>query len=269
MTKTILVTGATDGIGLATVHVLAGLGHTILLHVRNVDKLNTVQTELAGLAQGGRIHSYVADLSRVNEVEALAQAVAADHTNLDVLINNAGVYHTPVTKTEDGLDTRFAVNTFAPYLLANCLWDLLCSSRGSRVINLSSAAQSPVQIDALIGKTTLSAGEAYAQSKLALTMWTQEQALVSGETGPKVIAVNPGSMLGSKMVKEAFGVAAGDVSQGADVLVKVAVSDDFADANGRYFDNDSGKFAALHPDALDRRKSKAVVDAIEDFLAIL
>ena len=266
MAKTVLVTGATDGIGLATAHALAKLGHTVLLHGRNPEKLNVVQTELTGSGQAGMVHSYVADLSRMEEVEKLAQAVAADHLSLDVLINNAGVYDTPNVRTVDGLDTRFAVNSFAPYLLTKRLWDLLSAASGGRVVNLSSAAQSPVQIDALLGKVALSAGAAYAQSKLALTMWSQGLALSSNGEDPAVIAVNPGSMLGSKMVKEAFGVAGGDVSQGADVLVSAALSDEFADANGRYFDNDSGRFASPHPDALDRRKSKTVVDAIDDFL---
>ncbi|NVO58118.1 SDR family NAD(P)-dependent oxidoreductase [Rhodobacteraceae bacterium B1Z28] len=267
MTKTILITGATDGIGLATARAIAALGHTVLLHGRNSEKLNAVQMDLTRSGQVGPVHSYVADLSRMEEVENLARTVADNHQSLDVLINNAGVYETPVTRTVDGLDTRFAVNTFAPYLLTRRLWTLLSTAKGSRVVNLSSAAQSPVQIDALLGKSTLSAGAAYAQSKLALTMWSSEMALASDGEGPTVIAVNPGSMLGSKMVKQAFGVAGGDISQGADILVCAALSGEFAEADGKFFDNDTGKFASPHPDAQDRGKSKAVMDAIDGFLA--
>ena len=226
MAKTIFITGSTDGIGLATARALVGLGHTVLLHGRNSDKLNAVQRELTGSGQVGVVHSYIADLSAMGDVEKLAQAVAADHQALDVLINNAGVYQTPNPRTADGLDTRFAVNSFAPYLLTKRLWHLLCQSPGSRVINLSSAAQSAVQIDALLGDAALSAGAAYAQSKLALTMWSQEMAITSGQAGPAVIAINPGSMLGSKMVKEAFGTAGGDIGKGADVLVRAAVSEE-------------------------------------------
>ena len=170
MTKTILITGATDDIGLATARAIAALGHTVLLHGRNSEKLNAVQMDLTSSGRVGPFHSHVADLSRMEEVENLAQAVVANHHNLDVLINNAGVYETPVTRTVDGLDIRFAVNTFAPYLLTKRLWNLLGMAEGSRVVNLSSAAQSPVQIDALLGKSSLSAGAANAQSKLALTI---------------------------------------------------------------------------------------------------
>lgn len=75
-----------------------------------------------------------------------------------------------------------------------------------------------------------------------------------------------GSMLGTKMVKEAYGVAGGDVGIGADILHRAALSDELADASGKYFDNDSGRFAPPHPDALDREKSAGVVRAIEAIL---
>jgi NAD(P)-dependent dehydrogenase (short-subunit alcohol dehydrogenase family) len=110
--------------------------------------------------------------------------------------------------------------------------------------------------------------EAYAQSKLALTIWSREMALAQKD-GPVIVAVNPGSMLGSKMVKEGFGVAGGDIRIGADILTRAALGDEFAEASGLYFDNDSGQFASPHPDALDRHKSQEVVRVIETVLAAL
>lgn len=107
----------------------------------------------------------------------------------------------------------------------------------------------------------------YAQSKLALTMWSRHLALSLGEDGPVVVAVNPGSMLGSKMVKEAFGVAGGDIGIGARILVRAALSDEFTNASGRYFDNDAGQFAEPHPDAFDPRKAAQVVQAIDGLLS--
>jgi hypothetical protein len=86
------------------------------------------------------------------------------------------------------------------------------------------------------------------------------------EGGPAIIAVNPGSMLGSKMVREGFGVAGGDLRVGAEILTRAALADEFAAASGRYFDNDKGKFASPHPDALDQRKSEEIVRVIEDCL---
>lgn len=264
MKKTILITGSTDGIGLETAKMLVSAGHTVLLHGRNSAKLEDAAAALSALPGGGRVESYLADLSRMAEVEALATAVAERHNALDVLINNAGIFKTANAITEDGLDVRFVVNTLAPYLLTRRLLPLL--GPAARVINLSSAAQAPVDPDALAGRVRLADMPAYAQSKLALTMWSRHLALSLGENGPTIIAVNPGSLLASKMVKEGFGVAGNDISIGADILVRAALSDEFAAASGLYFDNDAGRFASPHPDALDPGKAAAIVRAIEDCL---
>ncbi|MEM9555404.1 MAG: SDR family NAD(P)-dependent oxidoreductase [Acidobacteriota bacterium] len=267
MPNTILITGSTDGIGLETAKMLVSAGHHVLLHGRNPSKLEAAKQALAAMSNGGRVQGYLVDLSRLAEVESLAEAVAADHDRIDVLINNAGVYNALDPWTDDGLDVRFAVNTIAPYLLTQQLLPLL--GPAGRVINLSSAAQSPVDPAALAGRARLSEGAAYAQSKLALTMWSRSLALSLEDRGPSIIAVNPGSLLGTKMVKEAFGVAGGDVRKGADILRRAALDDEFATASGQYFDNDSGRFAPPHPDALDPRKCQELVRLIENVLANL
>ena len=266
MQKIILVTGSTDGIGLATTRMLVSLGHHVLLHGRNPAKLSEVEEILSALPNGGRVESYMADLSRMADVETLAKAVTENHAKLDVLINNAGVFRTAELVTQDGLDTRFAVNTIAPYLLTQRLMLLLGSS--GRVINVSSAAQAPVDPEALAGRVKLSDDfTAYAQSKLALTMWSRSMALSLKDKGPAIIAVNPGSMLGSKMVKEGFGVAGADIRTGAEILTRAALADEFAVASGQYFDNDSSQFASPHLDALNPQKSEEIVRAVETVLA--
>lgn len=138
---------------------------------------------------------------------------------------------------------------------------------GSRVVNLSSAAQAPLDPGALSGVSPLDDGMVYAQSKLALTMWSRHLAEEFGDKGPAVIAVNPKSFLGSKMVKEAYGVAGSDLNIGADILCRAALSEEFADASGRYFDNDTGRFASPHPDAMDARKCEQIVKVIEAVLS--
>jgi len=265
MQKTILVTGATDGIGLATARMLVSKGHQVLLHGRNPAKLKDVEMALSDIPGSGPVESYVADLSRMSDVEALAKTITDRHSRLDVLINNAGVFRIADPMIEDGLDARFAVNTIAPYILTQQLLPLFGPS--GRVINLSSAAQSPVDIEALTGSVILPNDfTTYAQSKLALTMWSRSLALSLKNEGPAIIAVNPGSMLGSKMVKEGFGVAGGDIGIGAEILTRAALSDEFSAASGLYFDNDSGLFALPHADALNPDKTKEVVQAIETVL---
>jgi NAD(P)-dependent dehydrogenase (short-subunit alcohol dehydrogenase family) len=265
MQKTILVTGSTDGIGLETARMLISLGHYVLLHGRSLAKLEKVEKMLSAMPDGGRVESYVSDLSRMADVEALAESVAENHASLDVVINNAGVFAAPDPITLDGLDLRFAVNTIAPYLLTKRLLPLMGAS--GRVINLSSAAQSPVETAALAGRGKLSDMAAYAQSKLALTMWSRSIALAIKDDGPVMVAVNPGSLLGTKMVKQAFGVPGNDIRIGAEILCRASLSDEFAAASGKYFDNDSGRFSAPHPDALDPHKSAEIVRVIEDVLA--
>jgi len=262
--KTILLTGSTDGIGLETAKILVSQGHTLLLHGRNAAKLAGVVQLLSAIPGAGRVESYVADLSVMSDVAALAKIVIEKHASLDVLINNAGILRSVETRTKDGLDVRFSVNTIAPYLLTRRLLPLLGVS--GRVINLSSAAQAPVDLKALAGRGALEDMEAYAQSKLAITMWTREMAHDLAE-GPIVVAVNPGSYLASKMVKEGFGMVGNDLGIGADILTRAALSDEFAKASGQYFDNDAGRFAPPHPDGLDRLKSARVVQEIEAVLA--
>lgn len=261
MKKTILITGATDGIGLETAKTLVEEEHKVLIHGRNAEKLAKVQTALSTLTENAHIETYLADLSRLADVEALADSVTAAHNSLDVLINNAGIYSTKSTRAENGLDVRFVVNTIAPYLLTKHLLPLL-GNKG-RVINVSSAAQAPVNLEAFNGKGELSQEAAYAQSKLALTMWSRSLALSLDEKGPTIIAVNPGSLLGSKMVKEAYGIEGGNIRIGADILVHAALSDEFDTVSGRYYDNDSRQFSSPHPDALDAEKSNNMISQIE------
>lgn len=255
--KTILITGSTDGIGLETARKLTSMGHTVLVHGRNPSKVDAVASELGA-------ESYVADLSNLDEVEALAKAVAEKHETLDVLINNAGVFNAPESILANGLDVRFVVNTIAPYLLTQRLLPLLGTS--GRVVNLSSAAQSPVDLDALAGKTRLGDMPAYAQSKLAITMWSFELAQKLGDKGPIIVAVNPGSLLGTKMVREGFGTSGHDIGIGVDILCRAALSDEFADASGKYYDNDSKRFADPQPDALNPAVRQEVVRVIEQIL---
>ena len=267
MNKTILITGATDGIGLETAAQLVRMGHKVLLHGRNRSKLDATKEQMLKLAPEYPPESYVADLADISAVESLATQVAEQHKSLDVLINNAGVYKTNQAIADNGLDVRFVVNTLAPYLLTQKLLPLMGAN--SRIINLSSAAQAAVDCDALVGKTRLADGAAYAQSKLALTMWSLDLARSLTASGPSVIAVNPGSMLGTKMVKGAYGVSGADIGIGADILVRLALSDEFEAVSGRYYDNDSRGFANPHADALNHDINRQLVGVIDRVLASL
>lgn len=264
MQKNILLTGATDGIGFETAKKLAGDGHRLIIHGRSEEKLQATEQALKAIDGCGDIHAVKADLSNFSEVSAMADQLLEQFTHLDALINNAGIFRTQHPITQSGLDVRFAVNTLAPYLLVRKLLPIL--SETSRVVNLSSAAQAPVNIDALKGRQTIDDEfQAYAQSKLAITQWTCALAEQYPQ-GPVFIAVNPGSMLGSKMVKEGFGVAGGDLSIGANILYQAALDESFANASGKYFDNDSQQFAPPHSDAQSAQKNQQLVAVLEQIL---
>lgn len=224
-TKTILITGSTDGIGRLAAQKLLEAGHAVILHGRSARKVQ------AAAAQLGATETVVGDLSDLTQVQALVASIQAKYDKIDVLINNAGVFKVgngTTTTTTQGLDVRFTVNTVAPYILSKKLWPLI-ASQGGRIINVSSAAQSPVNLSALRGQQSFAGDDdfkAYAQSKLALMAWTRHLALFGKRNdGPLMISVNPGSLLGTKMVREGFGTAGSDVNKGADILIRLALED--------------------------------------------
>ncbi|WP_305372953.1 SDR family NAD(P)-dependent oxidoreductase [Photobacterium leiognathi] len=155
----------------------------MLIHGRNKQKLADSEAQLKALNTGS-VYSYLADLTQVSQ---LAEQILAEHQHFDVLINNSGVFKTPVSQTAAGLDLRFVVNTLAPYLLTQLLMPIFDTQ--SRVVNLSSAAQDSVDFAALRGEKPLEAMLAYAQSKLAITIWSKHMA--EQANSPVVIAVNP------------------------------------------------------------------------------
>jgi len=264
MTKTILITGSTDGIGKLAALNLAKAGHQVYLHGRDEDKLANVITEVKAVATGSaadNIDGFVADLSDLNAVRDMVAKVNDKLAKLDVLINNAGIYTTSSPVTKDGLDVRFVVNYLAPYVLTNALLPLLKKSDKARIVNLSSAAQAPVSYPAFAGNERLDDNDAYAQSKLALTMWSMDLADTVADDDINVIAVNPGSLLNTKMVGEAYGKYWSSADKGANILTALAISDKFADDTGKYFDNDikdgangdaRGEFGQPHANALNK-----------------
>lgn len=264
MTKTILITGSTDGIGKLTALKLAEAGHQMYLHGRNADKLASVIAEVKAVATGAavdNINGFVADFSDLTDVLKMAAEVNEKLPKLDVLINNAGIYTTASPTTKDGLDVRFVVNYLAPYELTNALLPLLKKSNKARIVNLSSAAQAPILYKAFAGQDRLADKDAYAQSKLALTMWSMDLADTVAADDINVIAVNPGSLLNTKMVDEAYGQHWSPADKGANILTELAISDEFADDTGKYFDNDikdgvhgdaRGEFGQPHADALNK-----------------
>ncbi|MEM9510388.1 MAG: SDR family NAD(P)-dependent oxidoreductase [Cyanobacteria bacterium P01_E01_bin.35] len=263
--KTILITGSTDGIGKLVGIKFAEQGHEVYLHGRNPEKLATVVSEIKEETKNENIKGFMADFSDLDAVKQMTQEIKQHLSKLDVLINNAGVYNSSKSQNSDGLDMRFAVNYLAPFLLTNELMPLLKQGEEPRIINLSSAAQSSVDYELLTGNKKRSPSKAYAQSKLALTMWSFY--LAKQDPDINVIAVNPGSLLNTNMVKEAFGNYWSSADKGANILYELAVSEDYHDASGKYFDNDRGTFGESYPDAYSETKIDKLIATTIKILA--
>lgn len=247
MKKTILITGSTDGIGKLAALKMAQEGHHLFVHGRNPEKLKEVISELKKETGNPTIEGFVADFSNLSEVMKMADEVNEKIPTLDILINNAGVFKSPQPITKKGIDIRIVVNYYAPYLLTNTIIDKLRASSEGRIINLSSAAQSSVSLQLLGGEIKVSDQEAYAQSKLAILMWSFY--LAKQEPNISVVALNPGSLLNTNMVKEAYGKFWSSADKGANIIFDLALVKSSEEINDKYFDNDRGAFGPAHADA--------------------
>jgi NAD(P)-dependent dehydrogenase (short-subunit alcohol dehydrogenase family) len=189
----VLVTGATDGIGRQTAIDLALRGATVLLHGRNAAKLEAVAAEVEARREGAVAGVFRADLAKLGEVRAMAEAIATAHPRLDVLLANAGIFMTERALTEDGFETTFAVNHLAHVLLTHLLLPAVKASDDGRIIHVSSQAHSRGNIDwdNLQQEKRFNGNGAYGLSKLANILFTVELAKRLGPS-PVAHALHPG-----------------------------------------------------------------------------
>src|SRR5262245_11714787 len=168
--KIALITGSTDGVGRAVAAHLGSAGAHVLVHGRDRARGERVVADI--LAAGGRADCLIADLSSLTEVSRLAEIVRNDHDRLHILINDAGIGTAGATRqvSADGHELRFAVNYLAGFLLTYLLLPLLRAGAPSRVVNVSSAGQQPIDFDDVMLTTGYSGTRAYCQIKLTQIM---------------------------------------------------------------------------------------------------
>ena len=233
---TILVTGATDGLGRRVARELAAKGATVLLHGRNPERLEATLEELRSQVGSEKANSYLADLSSLAAVRDLADRILSKHDRLDVLVNNAGIIVRERRESEDGYELTFAVNYLSHFLLTRLLLPLLKDSAPARIVNVASAGQSPVDFSNLMLERGYDAMKAYSQSKLAQVMFTFELAEHLRDTGVTVNALHPASLMDTKMVQSTFGYTMSTVEEGTEAVVRLAISPEIEGVTGRYFD---------------------------------
>ena len=245
--KTILITGATDGIGKATALALASQGHTVILHGRHIARGQAAVAELRQAAGHERIDFLPADLSSMRQVRELAAAVQTRYPQLHVLINNAGVFMNERQVTEDGFEMTFAVNHLAPFLLTNLLLDKIKQSAPARIITVSSVAHQRGQIDFndLQGARAFGGYKAYAQSKLANVLFTYELAARTADARVTANCLHPG-VIGTKLLQTGFGIGGATPEMGARTSIFLASSPEVETTTGAYFDNQRAVPSAPH-----------------------
>jgi NAD(P)-dependent dehydrogenase (short-subunit alcohol dehydrogenase family) len=238
--QTVLVTGATDGLGRALARELARRGATVLLHGRDQERLEEARREIEQATGSDRLRGYRADLSSLQQVRRLGREVAEQQARLDVLVNNAGIAgEGPRELSADGHELRFAVNYLAPFLLTHLLLPLLRRSAPARVVNVSSVGQVPIDFDDVMLERGYDGLRAYRQSKLAQVMFTFELAerlRAAGEPGVTVNALHPATLMDTKMALQTFGYAMSTIQDGVEATLRLAVAPELDGVSGRYFD---------------------------------
>jgi NAD(P)-dependent dehydrogenase (short-subunit alcohol dehydrogenase family) len=236
--KTALITGSTDGVGRRVAERLAAAGATVIVHGRDKTRAEELVSRLRD--KGGKAAYYLADLSSLEEVRTLADAIERDHDRLDVLINNAGIGTSGGGAgrqvSRDGSELRFAVNYLAGFLLTRRLLPLLKASTPARIVNVSSAGQQAIDFSDVMLTRGYSGVRAYCQSKLAQIIFTFDLAEELMGSGVTVNCLHPATYMDTTMVRQAGVAPLSTVEQGADAILNLATSNALDGQTGLYFD---------------------------------
>jgi NAD(P)-dependent dehydrogenase (short-subunit alcohol dehydrogenase family) len=266
--QTILITGATDGLGRALATSLAADGPRLLLHGRDDERGRATLDEIGAQAGNERLEWLRADLASLDEVRALADQVAETTDRLDVLVNNAGIGTTlpgegERVESRDGYELRFAVNYLAGYLLTRSLLPLLRASAPARIVNVSSAGQAAIDFDDVMLERSYSGGQAYSQSKLAQVMLTFDLADELAADGVTATCLHPGTYMPTKMVVAAGVEPLTALEQGVRATRRLVVDPELDGVTGRYFNGErAAEPLAQASDPEARRRLRELSDRL-------
>jgi NAD(P)-dependent dehydrogenase (short-subunit alcohol dehydrogenase family) len=263
---TIMLTGATGGIGRETARALARRGACLIVHGRDAEKVQRLCRELS--AEGAEVSGAVANLSSLEETARLGREAIRSPKPVEVLINNAGTgFGRDGTRREtsvDGHELRFAVNYLAPFLLAETLLAEGLPRRA--VINVASAGQEPLDFDDLMTGGGYSGVRAYRRSKIALVMMSIDLAALHPDL--QVLSLHPGTFLDTQMVRDAGISPLGPAARGSDSILAVLEEALRGGESGRYFDQ--SRPARALPQAYDeearRRLREETLRIVSRFL---
>ncbi|MEK7614206.1 MAG: SDR family oxidoreductase [Patescibacteria group bacterium] len=251
--KTILITGATSGIGKETAITLAKLGATVIFTARSKESGELTKKEIVELSGNDKVDFFECDLASFESIKSFAENFKNKYNRLDVLINNAGVGETTLKFSKDNIEMDMAVNYFAPFLLTGLFLPLLKKSAPSRIVNVSSMlhAEGHIDFDNLTEGKNFERYEMYAQSKLALILFTRKLARDLSGSNITVNAMHPG-IINTKITKELmnktniivkafFRLKMISEEEAALGIVYLATSPEVQGITGEYFDRKTKK----------------------------
>ena len=248
--STVLITGATDGLGRALATRLAGEGATVIAHARSEER---GREALADLLDGpGDVQLVVGDLASLSAVRALADQVP---DRLDVLVNNAGIgFAGAREESEDGYELCFAVNYLAGFLLASLLRERLVASAPTRIVNVASAGQQAIDFDDVMLERGYDGARAYRQSKLAQIMHAFDLAEELTGSGVTATALHPATFMDTKMVIDAGVTPASTVREGLEATWRLVADPSVEGVTGAYFNGTREVRADAQAYDLDARR---------------
>ncbi|CAM5292625.1 3-oxoacyl-ACP reductase [Streptomyces tanashiensis] len=265
---TTLITGVTHGMGRALALDLAPRGGTLLLHGRKAERLEAVAAEARAAGPGTTVRTYLADLSDLDQVHAMAARIRAAEPHLDGLVHNAvaGGGSRPLVRelSGQGHELRFAVNHLAPYALTRALLPLLTASAPARVVNVASMGQEAVDLDDVMMERDYEGLRAYCRSKLAMIMATFELGAELAATGVTVNALHPAHLMDTPAVR-AYGLTpVTTTEEGVRPTVRLLLDPELATVTGRYFDQFTD--ARAHDQAYDRGVRERLMKLTHDLI---
>lgn len=250
--KTVLITGSTDGVGRYVASRLAAEGAKVLIHGRDSARAKTLIDEIVKAGHAAPAF-YQADLSSMAGTRQLAEAVRRDHERLDVFVSNAGIGSQndgpQRQESADGHELRFAVNYLSGFLLAYLLLPLLKAAAPSRIVNVASLGQHPIDFDDVMITRGYSGSRAYAQSKLSQIMFTIDLAEELKASRITINSLHPATYMNTTMVRAGGIAPMSTVEQGGAAILHLVAGDDVANRSGLFFNGMNE--ARANPQAYD------------------
>jgi len=254
--KTILLTGATDGIGKQTAFMLAERQDIILIHGKRQNQGNKIKNEIIKKTQNKNVFYFNANFTSFEEIKNLSSKIHKQFSHIDILINNAGIYENKKTILDNGIEKTFMVNHLAPFSLTLQLLDLLQeSSKIAHIINVSSMIHANnIDFENLNGEKYYSGDAAYAMTKLCNILFTNELSQMLKDKKIRVNALHPG-VINTKLLSSGWGRFGSTTIEGAKRILYLAYSDKIKYVSGKYFVNDKiTKSVPLSDDNTIRKK---------------